>query len=98
MKNEVIIPLKPRFYRRYVDDIFNQRKRNVEDTLSQRFNLIKLNCFNGIYKTMIHRKTTKLPTHWSSKVPKRYKCNAILVTSWKNFKKLITCYISTKIL
>ena len=34
---------------------------------------------NGIYETQIYRKETKIPTHWSSNVPKRYKRNAISV-------------------
>ena len=32
---------------------------------------------NGIYNTEIYRKETKLPIHWSSKVPKRYKRSLI---------------------
>ena len=35
----------------------------------------KLSCVYHIYKTMLHKKTTKLPTHWSLKVPKRHKQN-----------------------
>ena len=30
-------------------------------------------CFNGIYNTMINRKSTKSPFAWSSKVPKHFK-------------------------
>ena len=33
---------------------------------------------NGIYDFKVYRKTTKQPTHWSSKTPKRYKRNRIL--------------------
>ena len=29
----MVIPKKPIFYRRYVDDIFNRRKKNTEDSL-----------------------------------------------------------------
>ena len=29
----MVIPKKPIFYRRYVDDIFNRRKKNIEDSL-----------------------------------------------------------------
>ena len=32
---------------------------------------------NPIYKTEVYRKSTKFPVHWSSKIPKRYKRNAI---------------------
>ena len=32
---------------------------------------------NGFYRFKVNRKKNKFPTHWSSKVPKRYKRNAI---------------------
>lgn len=35
------------------------------------------NCINKNYKTMIYISTIKLLTHWSSKIPKRYKHNVI---------------------
>ena len=35
------------------------------------------NCVNSNYKTMVYMNTIKLLTHWSSKVPKRYKHNVI---------------------
>ena len=31
----------------------------------------------GNYSTKVHRKETKVPTHWSSSIPKRYKRNII---------------------
>ena len=34
---------------------------------------------NEIYETQVYRKETKIPTHWSSNIPKRYKRNAISV-------------------
>ena len=33
---------------------------------------------DGTYETLVYRKTSKMPNHWSSKVPKRYKRNNIL--------------------
>ena len=33
---------------------------------------------NGKYETLVYRKSSKLPSHWSSKIPKRYKRNNIL--------------------
>ena len=75
-------------YRRHVNDIFKQRKKNFEDILFKvlnnydkkrkliiemsltKFLDIKLIFIDGIYKTMLHGKLTKLPTHWSLKVPK----------------------------
>ena len=38
IKNEVVTPLKPKFYRRFVDDIFNRREKDVRDFL---FNSLK---------------------------------------------------------
>ena len=38
IKNEVVTPLKPKFYRRYVDDIFNRREKDAHDFL---FNSLK---------------------------------------------------------
>ena len=37
----------------------------------------KLTLINGHYTTAVYRKSTKLPIHWKSKCPKRYKRNAI---------------------
>ena len=31
IENDVVIPLKPIFHRRFVDDIINRRKKNVLD-------------------------------------------------------------------
>ena len=33
MENDIVIPTKPIFYRRYVNEIYNRRKKNVEDYL-----------------------------------------------------------------
>ena len=33
---------------------------------------------DGILKTSFHRKETKLPTPWNSKIPKKYKRNVII--------------------
>ena len=37
-ENEVVRPLAPVFYRRYVDDIFNRRKRNTNDEIFDQLN------------------------------------------------------------
>ena len=39
---------------------------------------LSLHLNNGIYDFKVYRKTTKQPTRWSSKIPKRYKRNMIL--------------------
>ena len=38
MKDDVVIPLKPVFYRRFVDDIINRRKKNIPDELFLKLN------------------------------------------------------------
>ena len=95
LESEKVQPAKPKFYKRFVDDVFNIRKKNVTDRLLEQLNSyhhrIKftvevnpekfldtriLHNVNGI-ETSVYRKPNKLPTNWSSKVPKRYKRNAI---------------------
>ena len=36
MEKDVVIPLKPKFYCRYVDDTYNRRKKNQPDELFER--------------------------------------------------------------
>ena len=38
IENEIVIPTKPIFYRRYVDDIYSRRKKNIEDSLFKALN------------------------------------------------------------
>ena len=97
MEQDIVAPLDPIFYRRYVDDIFVRRKLHCNDILFQRLNdyhpNIKLSIetnptkfldtkliLNSVraYDTLVYRKSSKLPTPWTSKVPKRYKRNNIL--------------------
>ena len=44
----------------------------------KKFLQTKLICVNRSYSTMLDRKSPNLPIAWSSKVPKSYKCNAII--------------------
>ena len=95
MENDIVRPLQPKFYRRYVDDIYNRRRKDEFDKVFYELNnyhqniklTIELNpskfldteliCKEGNYSTKVHRKETKVPTHWSSSIPKRYKRNII---------------------
>ena len=88
MEIAIAIPQKPLFYRRYVDDVYNRRKKFKQDELFEKLNNYRpkilltievsptkfldtsLNLNNGIYDFKVYRKTTKQPTHWSSKIPK----------------------------
>ena len=88
-------PTKPLFYKRFVDDVINRRKKNTLDSLLTSHNcyLPNINCtvevnpskfldsnikiVNGKVETSVYRKPNKMPVHWTSKVPKRYKRNLI---------------------
>ena len=36
MERDLVKPLKPIFYKRYVDDIYNRRKKNCHDELYEK--------------------------------------------------------------
>ena len=96
MENNIVIPHKPIFYKRYVDDIINRRKKHEEDLLFKKLNdyhpkiklTIEINppkfleteiiILNNEVVTSVHRKESKLPVPWESKVPKHYKRNTLL--------------------
>ena len=95
MEEDVVEPLKPIFFKRYVDDTYVKRKRNEEDTLfdaldsyhpnikftleqnPKRFLDTQIIKENNQIKTQVFVKKSMYPVHWSSKVPFRYKKNAI---------------------
>ena len=54
MENDVAVPLKPIFYRMFVDDIINRHKKNVPDEL-----FFKLNNYHHNIKLTIERSPTK---------------------------------------
>ena len=96
IENNIVIPHKPIFYKRYVDDIINRRKKQEEDLLLKKLNdyhpKIKLTIeisppkfldteiiiLNNEVVTSVHRKESKLPVPWESKVPKHYKRSTLL--------------------
>ena len=96
MENNIVIPHKPIFYKRYVDDIINRRKKHEADLLFKKLYdyhpKIKLTIeisppkfldteiiiLNNEVVTSVHRKESKLPVPWESKVSKHYKRNALL--------------------
>ena len=95
MEEDVVVPAKPIFYKRYVDDTYIRRKKNVNDELFQNLNCYRRNFKltleenrrklldtefmrkNNIISTQVFTKLTKIPVHWSSKIPTNYKRNAI---------------------
>lgn len=116
LEQQVVVPLKPLFYRRYVDDSINRRKKNKPDVLFTALNNFKPEKikftievsptkfldtkikYNETIETSVYRSEYKLPNHWKSRVPKRYKRNAIntdihraakISSNFDNEKKLI---------
>ena len=109
METEVVRPLKPLFYSRYVDDIYNRRRKDEFDKIFHALNNyhenVKLTIeispskfldtqlinIEGKYIIKVHRKESKIPIHWSSKIPKRYKRNTITIDLHRasNMKKEI---------
>ena len=95
-ENNVAKPEKPLFYRRFVNDIINRRKKNEHDIIFENLNKYhpKMNLTmevnpckfldtkiinnKGNITTEVFRKASKLPVHWSSRVPKRYKRIAVI--------------------
>ena len=95
MELDAVVPAKPMFYKRYIDDTYSRRKKNDVDKLLEKLNSynenIKLTLEvnptkfldaelvkeNGEITTQVFSKSTKLTVHWSSKIPVRYKRNAI---------------------
>ena len=96
MENNIVIPHRPIFYKRYGNDIINRRKKHEEDLLFKKLNnyhpkiklTIEINppkfldteiiILNNEVVTSVHRKESKLPVPWESKVPKHYKRNTLL--------------------
>ena len=95
MENNIVIPHKPIFYKRYVDDI-NRREKHEEDLLFKKLNnyhpeiklAVEINppkfldteiiILNNEVVTSVHRKESKLPVPWESKVPKPCEHNTLL--------------------
>ena len=94
LEKEVVYPVNPILFRRYVDDIYYRKKKNTEDILLPKLNAYhqkikftveidlqtfldsKIRLEDGKYQTSVNR-NKKLPTHWTSKIPKKIKRNNI---------------------
>ena len=95
LEKDVLKPPLPIFYRRYVDDTYVRRKKDLPDKLFEDLNKYHENIkftmetnpnkfldtkisYNGNRMvTNVVSKENKLPPHWSSNIPKRYKRNII---------------------
>ena len=107
-ETNVVKSEKPLFYRTFIDDIINTRKKNEHDIIFKNLNMyhpkinltievnpckfLDTNVINnqGNITTEVFRKTSKLPVHWSSKVPKWYRWNAVLGDLHRSKKYLVT--------
>ena len=100
MEFDVVKPIKPKLYKRYVDDVYSKRIKNQSDKLFEKLNNYHPNMHpnmkltlevnpskslnteimikNVIIETSVVVKESKIPNHWSSAVPKKYKRDAIL--------------------
>ena len=97
LERRVVVPMKPSFYKRFVDDVLTRRTKNEPDLLLEKMRSFHpnikftveespdkfldtrliVNKDNGTCETRVYRKPNKLPPHWASKTPIRYKRNAI---------------------
>ena len=60
MEDDVVGPIKPLFYKRYVDDTYLRRKKNTEDELFE-----KLNTYHDNIKLTIEENPAK---SWTQKL------------------------------
>ena len=94
LEEDVVRPINPLFYKRFVDDSINRREKNKPGELFNKLNSyhpkIKFTIeitpekfldtkiiYENNIQTSVYRSVNKLPNHWNSKVPKKYKRNAI---------------------
>ena len=91
MEDDVVAPIKPMFYKRYIDDAYLRRKKNTKDELYEKFNTYhdniklsieenptKFSYYNSAIIPKVYTRSKKSPVHCSSKIPLRYKRNAII--------------------
>ena len=86
-EKDVVIPLKLKFYCRYVDDTYNRRSKNRPDELFERMNkyhpninlTVEINPMKFLVTNIYcDNNEIKCSGHWTSVVPKHYKKNVII--------------------
>ena len=84
---EHVVPHSPPFYKRFVNkrrkdqsnkllERMNNYHKNIKfmcEVSPNKFLDTEMSCENGLLITSVHRRATKLPVHWNSKIPKKYK-------------------------
>ena len=92
MEEYIVAPMKPQFYKRYVWHVYSKKENdksfeklssdhpNIKSTIEKNptkfldTEIIRRGCE---IETKVYNKSKKLPVHWSSKIPTKYKRNAI---------------------
>ena len=82
MENGIVIPMKPIFYRSHVDDIYNRRKKNVEDSLFKALNSYLKNIKLTIEIHPIRFLHTHLHDKDGTYVTKLYRKEAKILPHW----------------
>ena len=92
MERYIVLPSKPKFYRRFVE-AYRRRKKNELDELFSKINTYhpKMNLtieinpskfldtkIAGNKNAFSQHKNNKLPVHWKSTLPRNYKDNVIV--------------------
>ena len=90
MERDIILPLKPKFYRRFVDDTYepdelfskmNSYHPNINLTIEinpSKFLDTNIAGNKNEIKCFSHHKDNKLSFNWKSAVPRNYKKNVIV--------------------
>ena len=73
-ERQVVNPSKTKFYKHFMDDIIKRNKNQKRGNFLDK----KIVYSNGVITTEVRSNERKLPVHWSSKVPKWQKKNAII--------------------
>ena len=73
-ERQVVNPSKTKFYKHFMDDIIKRNKNQKPGNFLDK----KIVYSNGVITTEVRSNERKLPVHWSSKVPKWQKKNAII--------------------
>ena len=95
MEDDVVVSIKPIFYKRFVDGTYIRRKKNTKNELFEKLNTYHDNIkftikenptkfldteivrHNSAIITKVHTRSKTFPVYWSSKIPLKYKRNAI---------------------
>ena len=84
MENDAVIPTKPIFYCRYVDDIYNRRRKNIEDSLFKALNTYHKNIKLTIKINPIKFLDTHLHNKDGTYVTKVYRNEAKIPAHWSS--------------